>query len=180
MFETDRVHEGLSDSRSGLNHVTAESSDCLEKEPTARYQSARDLAFQLRLVRHPSTPIAAPLVAGTRRRALVAALVGLIVLAATATLTWWLTRPGPPASPPTFRRLTFDSGADNGPGALAGRPAGRLCLRSIRRWQTWISGDKRWRPAKWLGLLEISVSPDKLLFNLGETTGNIWMGEWKP
>jgi Tol biopolymer transport system component len=32
----------------------------------------------------------------------------------------------------------------------------------------------------WLGLLEISVSPDKLLFNLGETTGNIWMAEWKP
>jgi hypothetical protein len=31
----------------------------------------------------------------------------------------------------------------------------------------------------WLGLLEISVSPDKLLFNLGETTGNIWMAEWK-
>ena len=123
MFETDRVHEGLSDSRSGLNHVTAESSDCLEKEPTARYQSARDLAFQLRLVRHPSTPIAAPLVAGTRRRALVAALVGLIVLAATATLTWWLTRPGPPASPPTFRRLTFDSGLTTDP-ALS--PDGRL------------------------------------------------------
>ena len=33
---------------------------CLEKEPAARYQSARDLAFQLRLVRHPSSPPAAP------------------------------------------------------------------------------------------------------------------------
>ena len=31
---------------------------CLEKEPRARYQSARDLAFQLQLVRHPSSPSA--------------------------------------------------------------------------------------------------------------------------
>jgi hypothetical protein len=32
----------------------------------------------------------------------------------------------------------------------------------------------------WFGSLEISVSQDKLFFNLGETTGNIWMAEWKP
>ena len=32
----------------------------------------------------------------------------------------------------------------------------------------------------WFAWLEISVSPDKLFFNLGETTGNIWMAEWKP
>ena len=32
----------------------------------------------------------------------------------------------------------------------------------------------------WLGLLEISVSPDRLFFNLGETKGNIWLAEWKP
>ena len=31
---------------------------CLEKEPAARYQSARDLAFQLRLLRHPSSHVA--------------------------------------------------------------------------------------------------------------------------
>lgn len=91
---------------------------CLEKGPAARYQSARDLAFQLRLVRHPSTSTAAPLVAGRRRRAVVASLVGLIVLAGTASLTWWLTRPGPPASTPTFRRLTSDSGLTTDP-ALA-------------------------------------------------------------
>jgi Tol biopolymer transport system component len=30
------------------------------------------------------------------------------------------------------------------------------------------------------GVLEISLSPDKLFFNLGETTGNIWLAEWKP
>lgn len=28
--------------------------------------------------------------------------------------------------------------------------------------------------------LELSLSPDKLVFNLGGTTGNIWMAEWKP
>jgi serine/threonine protein kinase/dipeptidyl aminopeptidase/acylaminoacyl peptidase len=95
---------------------------CLEKEPAARYQSARDLGFQLRLGRHPSTPIAALPMAGRRRRALVASLVGLIVLAATATLTWWLTRPGPPASTPTFRRLTSDSGLSTDPAlSLDGR-----------------------------------------------------------
>jgi eukaryotic-like serine/threonine-protein kinase len=27
--------------------------------------------------------------------------------------------------------------------------------------------------------MEISLAPDKLLFNLGETTGNIWLAEWK-
>ena len=32
----------------------------------------------------------------------------------------------------------------------------------------------------WFAWLEISVSPDKLFFNLGEPTGNIWMAEWKP
>jgi serine/threonine protein kinase len=98
---------------------------CLEKEPAARYQSARDLAFQLQLMRHPSTSTAAPLVAGRRRRrrAVVASLIGLITLAGTASLTWWLTRPGPPASTPTFRRLTSDSGLTTDP-ALA--PDGRL------------------------------------------------------
>ena len=32
----------------------------------------------------------------------------------------------------------------------------------------------------WFGSLEISVSQDRLFFNLGETTGNVWMAEWKP
>jgi hypothetical protein len=27
---------------------------------------------------------------------------------------------------------------------------------------------------------ELSVTADKLFFNVGETTGNIWMAEWKP
>ena len=31
----------------------------------------------------------------------------------------------------------------------------------------------------WFGFLEISVTADRLFFNLGETTGNVWMAEWK-
>ena len=27
---------------------------------------------------------------------------------------------------------------------------------------------------------ELSLTTEKLFFNLGETTGNIWMAEWKP
>ena len=69
---------------------------CLEKEPAQRYQSARDLGFQLRLVRHPSSSTPAPRAASTPRRHVALAVIALIALAATATLTWWLTRPTPP------------------------------------------------------------------------------------
>jgi hypothetical protein len=31
----------------------------------------------------------------------------------------------------------------------------------------------------WLGALDLSVTADKLFFNLGETTGSIWAAEWK-
>ena len=96
---------------------------CLEKEPAARYQSARDLAFQLRMVRHPSTPTPAP-VSITQRRNVGAAFVALIVVAAAAAaLTWWLTRPAPSAPAPSFRQVTFDSGLTTDP-ALS--PDGQL------------------------------------------------------
>jgi eukaryotic-like serine/threonine-protein kinase len=93
---------------------------CLEKEPAHRYQSARDLGFQLRLTRHPSseTQLRSPT---TTSRPLAVATVGAIVLAATA--TWWFTRPAPPAPAATFTRLTFDSGLTTDP-ALS--PDGRL------------------------------------------------------
>ena len=88
---------------------------CLEKEPAARYQSARDLAFQLHVVRHPSTPTPAP-VSIAQRRNVAAALVGLTFLAvAVAALTWWLTRPAPSTPAPSFRQLTFDSGLTTDP-----------------------------------------------------------------
>lgn len=88
---------------------------CLEKDPAHRYQSARDLAFQLRLGRHPSSPTPAPMSASTPRRQIVLAITSLVLLAATVTLTWWLTRPAPQTPTPSFTRLTSDSGLTTDP-----------------------------------------------------------------
>jgi serine/threonine protein kinase len=96
---------------------------CLEKEPAHRYQSAPDLGFQLRLVRHPSSPTPAPIAASTPRRHVALAVIALISLAATVTLTWWLTRPAPPAPTASFTRLTSDSGLTTDP---AFSPDGKL------------------------------------------------------
>ena len=96
---------------------------CLEKEPEERFQSARDLGFQLRLARHPSSPIPVPPSINTRRRYFAAAIAGLALVGATAGLTWWLTRQGPSNPAPILTRLTSDSGLTTDP-ALS--PDGKL------------------------------------------------------
>jgi len=88
---------------------------CLEKAPSDRYQSARDLGFQLRLVRHPSSPTPPPMTAARPGRRVAVALTGFTLLAAAVGLTLWLTRSTPPAPAPTFTRLTFDSGLTTDP-----------------------------------------------------------------
>ena len=98
---------------------------CLEKEPGARYQSARDLAFQLRLVRHPSSLPAASLLSHRGRQRVVSSIVGLMLLAAVAALAWWLMQSAPPAATASFTRLTFDSGLTTDP---AFSPDGRLVV----------------------------------------------------
>ena len=90
--------------RSRLRH-------CLEKQPEERFQSARDLAFDLEALSGLSTPTAATAVVEptTRRRSyaipltvagfVLGALMGLLVGRRTATL-----------AQPTFQRLTFQRG----------------------------------------------------------------------
>ena len=85
---------------------------CLEKEPGERFQSARDLGFQLRLARHPSTRTAAarPALSARPRRHATVASVMVLLLAAVVTFRWWTAREGRPDSTPTITRLTSFTG----------------------------------------------------------------------
>jgi len=89
---------------------------CLEKDPRERYQSARDLAFQLRValdaldgrVEGPAgatSPAAAPR-RGFRTVAIAALLAGIAAGILVGRPIWTATRP----EPPTFHRLTFRAG----------------------------------------------------------------------
>ena len=80
---------------------------CLEKDPSARYPSARDLALQLRQARP------GPSLTGRRRLALAA--IGLVGLAAVGVVTSWLTPTTSPTPAPTLRRVTVDSGLTTDP-----------------------------------------------------------------
>src|SRR5438093_683535 len=96
---------------------------CLEKEPDERFQSARDLGFQLRLALHPSAQTPAQPSTNARVRYFAAAIAGFGLLGATVGLTWWLTRRAAPTTAPILTRLTSDSGLTTDP-ALS--PDGKL------------------------------------------------------
>ncbi len=84
---------------------------CLEKNPAERFQSARDLAFDLQSLSGSTTQAAAAAVVKgevTRSRARVAA-IGFVVLVmlAAAFMTGWSLKP---VSSPVFKQLTFRRG----------------------------------------------------------------------
>jgi dipeptidyl aminopeptidase/acylaminoacyl peptidase len=91
---------------------------CLEKQPSERFQSARDLAFQLQNVLDDSRParraLGAPLPAGRRLGPSVVVAVGALALAAGLAAGYWagLAHRGPPAAgrEPSFARLTYGRG----------------------------------------------------------------------
>jgi serine/threonine protein kinase len=88
---------------------------CLEKEPAHRYQSARDLGFQLRLALHPSARNSVATPAQSLRRYVAATVAAVVLAAATAALTWWLTRTDNLNPDPVLTRLTSDSGLTTDP-----------------------------------------------------------------
>jgi eukaryotic-like serine/threonine-protein kinase len=90
---------------------------CLEKKPLQRFQSARDLAFNLEgvsglsstSVSAPSAPGAMPRVGQPTKRTFAIA-TAVILLALVAAGSWMLGRRTAPVSSPTFHQLTFDRG----------------------------------------------------------------------
>lgn len=84
---------------------------CLEKNREERFQSARDLAFQLQqLLEAAVAPPSGSAVRGRHRRWwLAAALAPAAVAAGAVTAGWWLG-----SDPPTFEQLTFSRGRIGG------------------------------------------------------------------
>jgi len=83
---------------------------CLEKEPENRFQSVKDLVFALQTVSGSSPVKVAPSPARKEPKTAVLpwAVAGLLALATVLlALAQWLRAPG---APPSYRRLTFESG----------------------------------------------------------------------
>jgi eukaryotic-like serine/threonine-protein kinase len=84
---------------------------CLEKNPEQRFQSARDLAFDLEALSGLSAPRLEPSAPEARRRlphpAVLAAVLAALAIGTFAGRLVWRSRP---AVPPTYRALTFRRG----------------------------------------------------------------------
>jgi Tol biopolymer transport system component len=90
---------------------------CLEKDPAARFQSARDLAFALGAVSGASTATGAQQAlqqadaAPARKRLLMMVAAGAVAALLLAGGTYFLGRGASAAKPPRFQRLTFRRGS---------------------------------------------------------------------
>jgi eukaryotic-like serine/threonine-protein kinase len=86
---------------------------CLEKKPLQRFQSARDLAFNLEGVSGISSTTAAAAIAVKKKRLQMRALplaAGGLLLAAVVTGSWLLGRGARPSALPVYHQLTFERG----------------------------------------------------------------------
>jgi serine/threonine protein kinase len=154
---------------------------CLEKDPAARYQSTRDLAFHLRMLRRPTTAADGSLPRGLQRQRIAPPVVGLLaVAAAAAVLTWWFGRSAP--SDPSFRRLTADSGLTTDPalspdGQLLAYASDRAGSGNLDIWRQQLSTGEAVRltsdPAD---ESEPAFSPDggRIVFRSERDGGGIW------
>jgi serine/threonine protein kinase len=84
---------------------------CLEKDPAARFQSARDIAFALESLSSISstapTLMPTPAVAASRKSWLLPMLLGVIAVLAAAVALLFVRQSAPPREPPSYRQLTF-------------------------------------------------------------------------
>jgi serine/threonine protein kinase len=107
----------LKDDPPPIAHVSPQVAEivrhCLEKAPGERFQSARDLSFQLYLTRHPSSQSSAPQPTRISRRQIAAAIAGAALVGIAGFV--WLKPKGAPGATSILVRVTSDSGLTTDP-----------------------------------------------------------------
>ena len=99
---------------------------CLEKEPSNRFQSARDVAFALESLSQATTAGTAPLRAPRGKRWLAVVGLGIALLVAYGAGLWKWSKEAGRAPTPSFKRITFRARNRQGGTLHARLPVGRL------------------------------------------------------